>query len=165
MGLLAAAAVTASPAASAATSIASEMEAGKSCAVELSKVKPGSPDAKIQRYACADTQEKAAAMLPADIRRVGLAVFYEHSYQSGRSYGVYGDSPCDSAGWGFSDLNDINNQIGISSYETFNACNAQIVYKQVRYGGLCGFYNGFKQNISVACNDQVRSMKVYAAST
>lgn len=163
MGLLAAVAVAAPATASAEPSLASELRDGKSCAVVVSKTIPGVSESKVLHRACADTEAEAARKLPMSIQRMSIVTLWSNSFQTGTAIGVYADDDCDQWGYGISDLEDENDDIGISSYQTWGNCNGSSVYLGVNYDTYCGGFQTWKVNVPLRCNDHVLSMKVWKA--
>ncbi|WP_147263939.1 hypothetical protein [Prauserella sp. PE36] len=139
----------------------------------LEKLQPGESESEVLAEACGATQNEAKANLNAEIADEGiqqqanyqLVHLYQHSYQGGRSTTIFGESACDSAGYGMSDLRNANSVVGgISSYRADPTCNGQTLYHEPNYVRQCGAHQtGTLKNVPWECNDHLFSMRVYRA--
>jgi len=71
------------------------------------------------------------------------------------------DGPCDSEGYGLSDLDDINDEIGISSYIIGSDCNEQIYYDDTDFDGSASGHLNDNPWVGEPWNDNLLSMQLW----
>lgn len=104
--------------------------AHKYCYAVIARIHPPAPASHVIAHGCSISavgaaQERAVLIARQD---VPLVTFYENADYAGNADTIYGhDGPCDSSGYGISDLTYENNWVigGISSYTTSNLCSGQ----------------------------------------
>lgn len=108
--------------------------------------------------------DKNSPILAAPTSAVALITFFEDAGWIGYHDSVWGnDGPCDSTGYGMSDLIAMNlNVAGISSYYYFNECDAQRYYYLSYYGGTASPVRyGDRYFVEDPWNDHLYSMRVW----
>lgn len=93
-----------------------------------------------------------------------LVTFFAHQSYGGNWRTVGGDDgPCDSAGYGLSNLIQDNFYLGISSYKLSSNCRRSTVYTETNYGGYAKSFSTVNvPYVGTTHNDQVFSMRVKA---
>lgn len=106
----------------------------------------------------------APLAVPAD--KVLLVTFYGDINYGGSHDDVYGDSgPCDSSGYGLSDLGDVIDDVdGISSYIIGNDCNSQQYWTDTDYDGDSTTNANDCPWVGETWNDNLYSMKLWHSS-
>ena len=106
---------------------------GKHCVTIIEKVPGQGSKSRVVSNDC--TTGSTSLAVPAD--SVPLITFWQNDNYSGWSNTVYGKSgPCDSEGYGMSDLSVVQiNVDGISSYTYDSNCDEQRYYDGLYYGG------------------------------
>lgn len=91
-----------------------------------------------------------------------LVTFYQDAVYGGDHDDVYGSSgPCDSEGYGLSDLSDASDNVsGISSYIYGNDCNDQTYWTDTDYSGASNGNLNDCPYVGDTWNDNLYSMKL-----
>lgn len=150
------------------TSNAAKPAAGKYCLSQAAPVSPGSRDLTITSTTCSDTA-RAGTTLPDNVAQPAatqLLVIFHQNLNYGGAYDTIAGSfgPCDSAGYGFTNLSNVEFNVGgISSYEyaAGSNCNYASYYTGTNYGGTARIgYIGNNPYVGSPWNDDIFSMHI-----
>ncbi|MCG3040032.1 hypothetical protein L7D48_05525 [Streptomyces sp. S1A] len=125
----------AAPAYAAGAGNENEPEGVKQCIIVLEPLEPGQTDSEVETRTCS-TGADFAAKSDIAAQSTLLMTWYANSNYGGVSTQIRGKAgPCDSSGYGFRCVGDAWND-RISSFRTFNYCNAVEEYRHANYGGI-----------------------------
>lgn len=120
------------------------------------------PDAQSRQQSAMSAQALAGSFL--------LVSFYDAANYGGGSDVVYGSAPCDTFGYGISDMGQIHKNVrwglwgGVSSYRVWNNCNMSEMFTSKTYGGTAsGWYYGDTAYVGDTFNDSFGSFWIKKA--
>lgn len=130
------------------------------CVILLAKRLSGELTSRVLSQQCAAREQDLAPLTGTTL----IMTWYENLNYGGTTTDIRVSAPCDSGGWGIS---DVHNWKGISSFKTWNLCNTVEAFTNTNYGGTeCGFWTNpgstARPALSVSyvgtpCNDKIRS--------
>ena len=131
------------------------------CVVVLDKLQPGATSSRVVSRRCADSPEAAQLSSAADVAPQAttlLLVLYQDLNYGGPSTRIEGSAgPCDTAGYGFSNLGSWRNRI--SSFKRFNWCQRVQGFDAVNYGGgSLGVWTADTSWVGASANDRIDSI-------
>lgn len=136
------------------------------CVTQLSAPDPVTRTVTIVSRQCT-TDKQSSKQLNARAASASLLLirFWETANYGNYNDSIYGALPCDTAGFGISDMDRFNLPFKtiheFTSYRMFNGCNSAILYMGEDYGGTSsGWRNGDSPNVGQPYNDVWLSMRV-----
>jgi hypothetical protein len=132
----------------------------------VERIKPGQPETRVVSRTCSN-RHAAGSVLPEGVAVPALLTLLVTFFQDLNYVGAWdtvgGQSgPCDSSGYGFSNLSLVNfNVDGISSYQLNNNCHVADYWTSTGYTGTKrSGYRGNNRYVGASWNDNLLSMKV-----
>jgi hypothetical protein len=139
--------------------------AKRHCITVVDRIQPRGPQVRVVSKQCTDDPIAQPLALPR--AEYLIATFYEDSGFQGASDEVWGDEgPCDSVGYGFSDLSDVLDgwvwDGGISSFTLNSGCNASLIYDDYNFTGNSTGTGPVVPFVGQSFNDNIYSMRTWA---
>lgn len=142
-----------------------EPNAKRYCAYLLDKIRPGETFSRIRGQSCAPTMRAAKAGAGVSAASTLLMQLAENANMGGTVKSWSGSQgPCDTAGYGIRNLDDLDFNDTISSFTTNNSrCNYVNMWTDAAYQGKHAYWYGWTRvdYVGDAVNDQVSSIHVH----